>query len=70
MIDNASIVTFVVLQRQTVVLEHHYGAIYPHCKLIDEVSFFGFQRIVYVKIGNVLGSVFAENTFFTLYILQ
>ena len=63
MIDNISIVALVIL-------EHHDGTIDPYGKLVDEVSFLGFQWILYVQIGNVFRSVFAEHPFPSFDILQ
>ena len=63
MIDN---ICFVAL----VILEYNDGTVYPYGNLIDKVSLLGFQWILYVKIGNVLRTIFAKYTLHSVNVLQ
>ena len=46
-----------------VVLVNHDGPINPYRKLIDEIPLSLGKRILFVKVGDVLRLVFAENQF-------
>ena len=56
MIDDGAVVSLVVLV-------NHDGPINPYRKLIDEIPLFLRKRILFVKVGNILRLVFAEDQF-------
>ena len=62
-VDNACIVTFVVL-------EHHYGAVNPYGKLIEEVFLLGFHFPILVRADNIFGLVFAKYKFLAIHIFK